>query len=234
MMILKLQLAATLLLVLVALSFRMQWLPFKAFASAFAFILMCSLVMFVIAIGYLVTGISIGKVLAVIVGIPLALLTFLLFFKGISVPAIHDITTDWVNPPLFQQAQHLRTKHDNSLIYDVSLIEKQRQAYPGIESLLVPMSVNDSYDLATDVALQLGWQIHFENQEGKIFEAVDSTQLLGFHDDIVVRISEEDSMSRIDIRSASRLGLSDLGANAKRIERFISKFKQFAYSNHQN
>jgi uncharacterized protein (DUF1499 family) len=75
------------------------------------------------------------------------------------------------------------------------------------------------------VARQTGWKIVDENQaEGRI-EATATTRWFGFKDDIVIRIAPSaGNGSRVDIRSVSRVGRSDLGTNARRIRAFLEKF----------
>lgn len=76
------------------------------------------------------------------------------------------------------------------------------------------------------MAEQLGWQVHFTDSAKLRFEAVDETALFGFKDDIVVRVRATGQGSVMDVRSVSRVGESDLGANAKRIQAFVDAFKQ--------
>jgi uncharacterized protein (DUF1499 family) len=84
----------------------------------------------------------------------------------------------------------------------------------------------DAFSSVRKIVRNLGWTILLENPEAGQIEAVDITPMLRFRDDIVVRIRAHGKGSRIDIRSASRLGRSDLGMNAKRIRKFIRYFNQ--------
>ena len=72
----------------------------------------------------------------------------------------------------------------------------------------------------------LGWEIIAQDEQAGTLEAVDTTTIMGFKDDIVIRISREGDSSIIDLRSVSRVGVSDLGANAKRIRAFKAQFGQ--------
>jgi uncharacterized protein (DUF1499 family) len=82
-----------------------------------------------------------------------------------------------------------------------------------------------AFDRALDAARGLGWEIvGVEPAEGRI-EATDTTFWFGFKDDVVVRIRPEGSRSRIDVRSLSRVGRSDVGANARRIRRFVERLE---------
>jgi uncharacterized protein (DUF1499 family) len=79
--------------------------------------------------------------------------------------------------------------------------------------------------LADKVAMAMGWDVVARAPEEGRLEAIDTTKWFGFHDDIVVRIRADGGGSRIDIRSKSRVGRSDLGVNARRIRDFIARLK---------
>jgi uncharacterized protein (DUF1499 family) len=143
-----------------------------------------------------------------------------------SVPPIHDITTDTANPPKFVAIVPLREKNWNSLEYGGPAVAKeQHNAYPDIVPLLMAAPPERTFNRALSVAKRMGWIIIEANKaEGRI-EAVASTLWFGFKDDIVIRIEKSDSESRVDIRSVSRVGVSDLGTNAKRIREFLREMK---------
>lgn len=149
-----------------------------------------------------------------------------------SLPLIHDISTDMQNPPPFTSAINLRTEDDNDHQYAGETIAKQqRAAYPNIKPLLTKMSPNDALAHSLETVVGLGWtvidfRLSDTGKEDRYLEAFDETKVFGFIDDISIRITPIDTGSRIDIRSASRLGLGDLGANAARIQRFINKFNE--------
>jgi uncharacterized protein (DUF1499 family) len=145
---------------------------------------------------------------------------------GKSVPPIHDITTDTTNPPKFVAIVPLRGKNWNSLEYGGPAVAKmQHNAYPDIAPLFLEAPPDRTFDKALSVAKRLDWIIIDANKaEGRI-EAVATTFWFGFKDDIVVRIEKSDSKSRVDIRSVSRVGVSDLGTNARRIREFLREMK---------
>ena len=140
-------------------------------------------------------------------------------------PMIHDISTDTSDPPNFISARALRKPGENTLDYGGEKIAKMQQAaYPDIRPLESDMLPDRAFDRALDVAAQLKWTlISSDRSEGHI-EAYDTSKLFGFIDDIVIRITPEGSGSRIDVRSVSRVGLGDVGANALRIHRFMDAF----------
>jgi uncharacterized protein (DUF1499 family) len=145
--------------------------------------------------------------------------------KARSVPRIHDITTDTQNPPRFVHIVPLREKAKarNKTVYGGAKIAAlQKKGYPDIEPLNASIQARKAFDTALVVAADLGWQIVASRPaEGRI-EATDSTFWFGFKDDIVIRITALNGRSRIDIRSVSRVGRSDVGANAARIRRFTA------------
>lgn len=144
-----------------------------------------------------------------------------------SVPPIHDITTDTEDPPQFVEILKHRSPEDNPVEYGgPELAQKQKEAYPDIKPLIVPFSEDRVFQEALETARQLGWEIVAAVPEEGRIEATDTTFWFGFKDDIVIRIKKKSSGgTRVDIRSVSRVGRSDLGANARRIRRFIEVLK---------
>ncbi|WP_028317829.1 DUF1499 domain-containing protein [Desulfobulbus elongatus] len=144
---------------------------------------------------------------------------------GAKAPPIHDITTDPGNPPLFGIASQLRTSGDNPIAYSGgATADLQRQAYPDIVPLTVALAPAEAFARSLAVAERLGWRIVGQSREQGSIEAVDRTLVFGFTDDIAIRIVAAGDGSRIDLRSASRAGVSDLGTNAKRIRAFVAAF----------
>ncbi len=147
--------------------------------------------------------------------------------KAQALPRIHDITTDTEKPPSFVAILPLRKDAANPSEYGgPEIAARQRSGYPGIGPAILSLSANDAFQKALSTAIKMGWQIVDANQaEGRI-EATDTTFWFGFRDDVVIRITPERSGSRIDLRSVSRVGVSDAGTNARRIEVFLKKVKQ--------
>ena len=144
------------------------------------------------------------------------------------VPMIHDISTDTENPPTFVAVLALRKDAPNSAIYGgPEIAAKQHAAYPNIHPLVSDIPPAQAYEHARSVARQMCWKIVDENQaEGRI-EATATTCWFGFKDDVVIRIAPSaGNGSRVDIRSVSRVGLSDVGTNARRIRSFLKKFAE--------
>jgi len=141
-----------------------------------------------------------------------------------SLPYIHDITTDLQDPPQFVAAATLRKQGDHPVSYDGPEVAAQQQkAYPDLAPLITKTPKDKVFDAAREVLSGMGLQIIDANRaEGRV-EAVATSMLYGFKDDLVVRIRETADGTRVDVRSKSRLGRSDLGMNAKRIRTFLAK-----------
>ena len=146
--------------------------------------------------------------------------------SGFKAPAIHDITTDTYDPPLFSFAQEYRKPGENSLDYGgKDLASLQTAAYPDIKTVYLPVTQEQGMKTVRAVIDSLGWQVLGEDVENGQIEAVDRTPVMGFADDIVIRVRPLNDAVLIDLRSVSRVGVSDLGANAKRIKRFVKEIK---------
>jgi len=146
--------------------------------------------------------------------------------QGDAVPPIHDITTDTANPPPFVAIAPLRAESKNGVDYNAAEnAEAQQKAYADIQPLVTDVPPADMFKRAEATARAMGWEIvAAEAGEGRI-EATDTTMWFGFKDDVVIRIVAEGSGSRLDIRSMSRVGKSDLGKNAERIRAFLTAVK---------
>jgi hypothetical protein len=151
-----------------------------------------------------------------------------------QVPPIHDITTDMVNPPVFEYARQVRHSSHNSTDYQANNKILQRQAYPHIKTLMLSQPPAELIPLIEKLVTQSGWHIQRTDLAGGIIQAYTKTPFLGFVDDIVIRIIADSEGSRggsrvgsrVDMRSASRIGMSDFGVNAKRIETFLDVVSQ--------
>ena len=190
------------------------------------------------------------------------------FIALLSVPPIHDITTDTVNPPVFDAIVPLRAGAPNSLVYGSGLLAAdllsnkenidypqavsleihimpdstddlenesnpmhaavlslmQSVAYPNIRSLDTSLGMAQAVSRAEKVLGDQGLDIVAVNAEKGLVEATETSFWFGFKNDVVVRVTALENGSRIDVRSVSRIGISDIGTNADRIERFLQAF----------
>lgn len=145
-------------------------------------------------------------------------------------PKINDITTDAQQPPRFEKVAARRGEGANSVAYaGDSIYEKQAEAYPDIRPMVLERSSEEAFDLAREAVVRLNWEIvDARKPEGASpghIEAVARTLVMGYADDIVIRVAAISNEARIDVRSASRFGEHDFGANAKRIRRLFKEVK---------
>jgi uncharacterized protein (DUF1499 family) len=135
-----------------------------------------------------------APVLALVVGLTVALVPATAYVLARSVPPINDISTD----PKEQ-------------------LEAQRKAYPDIRPLRLAVAPNIAFERAKGAIEEMGWQIVREDPSAGRIEAVATTFWFGFKDDVLIRVSADGVGSRVDLRSKSRVGKGDLGTNAQRI-----------------
>ena len=142
-------------------------------------------------------------------------------------PPIHDITTDPDNPPAFVAVAALREAAgpDRVAYEGARVAEQQRLAYPDIQPLTLALAPAAVFNRALDTAQRMGWTIVAADDAAGRIEASDRSRWFGFTDDIVIRIIPSASGSRIDLRSSSRVGRSDFGVNAARVERYLSALR---------
>jgi uncharacterized protein (DUF1499 family) len=143
------------------------------------------------------------------------------------VPPIHDITTDTQDPPQFSAILPLRADAPNPPEYEGGEVAaQQREAYPDIQPLRLALDPDVAYTRALNAARSLRWEIVAADPEARRIEATDRTFFFGFADDVVIRVTPAGEGARIDVRSKSRVGRSDVGANARRIRRFLQRVQE--------
>lgn len=153
---------------------------------------------------------------------------------GENVPPIHDISTDTQNPPQYVDVPELRGPGTNSLDYGAGenltpqrLASLQQEAYPDIEPQIFDAPPDEVFDRALETARDMGWEIVASAPEEGRIEATDTTFWFRFKDDIVIRISETaEGDTRLDARSHSRVGRSDVGKNAARLNSFFANLRE--------
>jgi len=137
-------------------------------------------------------------------------------------PSISDITTDTVHPPKFVKLLPLRKGASNPAEYGGPVVsQSQIKAYPDILPVLFDDPPGRVFDKALAVARSMGWRIIDANKSAGRIEAVAHTFWFHFEDDIVIRIERSGPRTRLDVRSVSRVGKNDMGANAGRIRKFL-------------
>jgi hypothetical protein len=180
--------------------------------------------------------------MALFIGLALIAYPAFLGIRGYRLPAIYDITTDPIDPPQFDAIARLRPRDANPITYEgLYAAELQHAAYSDIEPDLTDSTAQEAYDAAMKVITKRKWRIvDTRPPQGDVprpvnprapagppprdgvIEAIARTPILGFRDDVVVRVRSTSDGARIDVRSASRYGRHDLGTNATRVHNLIS------------
>ncbi len=149
----------------------------------------------------------------------------------LSKPALNDVTTDVVNPPPFVAVKELRPRGANSVIYPgTAFATLQADAYTKVRALDVRRPAAEAFEITRKVVERKGWEIvnvippQAQGSSGLI-EAVASTLIMGFEDDVAVRVSPHQDGSIVDVRSASRFGTHDLGRNAERVADLLKQLE---------
>jgi len=137
-------------------------------------------------------------------------------------PPIHDISTDLDDPPAFEAIAKLRTK----AAYDgPAAATAQRRAYPEVQPIVLTVPPAEAFRRAAQASTDMGWALVAEDEAAGRIEATATTFLMGYKDDVVIRVRAAEGGSRVDIRSKSRVGEGDFGANAARIRAFTARMQ---------
>ncbi|MEO0982029.1 MAG: DUF1499 domain-containing protein [Pseudomonadota bacterium] len=162
-----------------------------------------------------------------------------------SLPPIHDVQTDWERPVAFSQTL-LDARETagalNQVLANPVIPDGANARWPGMGGMsnadaqagaieeeryeaIAPLTVGDApgavFDRAMGVVERRGWEVVTSDKAAGVIEATETSFWFGFKDDVAIRITAEGAGSRVDMRSVSRVGLSDLGANQKRIYLFL-------------
>ncbi len=182
----------------------------------------------VAAVLLLVPRLRAGRMAALSVALALsvaaAAVPLYLLQEARRVPAINDITTDPTNPPAFVAILPLRAGAPVPAAYAGPATAKaQHEGYPDIRPVILAKEPRAAFEAVLALARETGWTIVAADAAAGRIEATDTTPWFGFKDDIVIRVTPADTASRIDMRSVSRVGRSDLGVNAHRIRSFLAR-----------
>jgi len=160
--------------------------------------------------------------LALVVGLAVLYVPLRFLQQARAVPPINDISTDTVNPPRYMTQPRAYP--------GAEFARQQRAAYPDILPMVLPVPPREAFARAVAAAEAMGWEVVGRDAAAGTIEAVDTTKWFGFKDDIAIRItptpeSGSPNVSRVDIRSKSRVGRSDVGTNAQRIRAYAERLK---------
>src|SRR6266481_3511516 len=208
---------------------RSEWLDIGPAITTFVAALAPSVFALTLAIAALVViwtdGLrGLGRTFAAM-AIATALLAYpaYLAYRAYKLPWLYDITTDPIDPPRYEALARLRPRDANPIAYaGLYAAEQQRAAYPDVGPLGTNATAEAAYDAALAVVNKRRWRVvdarppQAGRREGRI-EAVARTAIMGFRDDVVIRVRAETDGVRIDARSSSRYGSFDFGTNAARL-----------------
>jgi hypothetical protein len=139
-----------------------------------------------------------------------------------ALPPIHDITTDTRRPPQFVAILPLRAAAPNPAAYGAPVVARaQAAAYPDLRTHRMDAASADAFKRALQATRDMGWEIVAADAAAGRIEATDTTFWFGFKDDVVIRVEADGAGSRVDLRSVSRVGVGDVGANAARIRAYL-------------
>ena len=143
---------------------------------------------------------------------------------GLTAPLIHHVSTNKEDPPEFIDIVALRGEDSNPLAYEVDEVGPlQDEFYPWVEPLLLRATPEEAFDEALHVLMDMGLEVVATHPDLGLIEAVDTTLWFGFKDDVAVRVRAYPQGSVIDVRSISRVGLTDLGVNAQRVREILRR-----------
>ncbi len=182
-----------------------------------------SILAIITAVETKVTG-ALLAITGLVLGLAVVTPVFRTIQAGYEVPRIHDITTDLQDPPAFKAIAAIRAADHNPLDrkVPVQLAELQQAGYPDLGALSIDKDPARVFENAVSLVKARGWEIVAATADNGIIEATDTTRIMGFKDDVVIRISAKEGKSIVDMRSVSRIGISDMGTNAARIKKFLN------------
>ena len=209
------------------------WPALATFAGALGIAVVALLVAFAAFVVIWMEGLAGMGAALTAMALSLALLAYpaYLGLKAARLPWIYDITTDPIDPPRYDALSRLRPRDANPIAYSgLYAAEQQRKAYPDVGPLATNATPQAAYDAALAVVNKRRWRVvdarapQTGRREGHI-EAVARTPIMGFRDDVSIRVRAEPDGARIDARSSSRYGSFDFGANASRVRVLMNEIE---------
>ncbi|MDB5596699.1 MAG: hypothetical protein JWM36_3660 [Hyphomicrobiales bacterium] len=152
--------------------------------------------------------------------------------QAVRLPLLNDVSTDLIDPPDFSRssvALAARNGHASGEL-PTEWREAQRRAYPDLQPIVLDLEIQDAWGLVLNAVGAMRWKIVDRAAPGGRLglgriDAVDVSMILGFPDDIAIRLRPLAGQTRIDIRSASRYGRHDFGVNARRVRKFSDELQ---------
>jgi uncharacterized protein (DUF1499 family) len=156
-----------------------------------------------------------------------------LAFQALRLPVLNDVSTDTRDPPAFSQSRAALAARDGFVHGSMTAAEgaAQRAAYPGVQPILLELDADEAYQLALKAVIARGWKIVDQAAPGAgrsglgHIDAIQRSLIMGFPEDVTIRVKPLAGQTRIDVRSASRFGRNDFGASAQRIEKYAQELQ---------
>jgi len=153
----------------------------------------------------------------------LAAMVFILTASSGGGPMTNDFTTDLRDPPVFEHATTLSANAGRDMAYDPNFAAEQQKCCSDLTSMELSMPAGKAFELALKVAREMpSWNVVWNDPSSGRIEAVAVTRVFGFEDDVAIRVRGDGGRSRLDMRSKSRDGRGDIGANAERIRAYLA------------
>lgn len=148
---------------------------------------------------------------------------------GMGVPRINDYTTDLADPPAFSKAASLPANAGRDMAYPPAFAAEQRACCADLHPARLSAPPADAFPRVLEVATAMpSWTVIASDPSSGTIEAVVTTTVFGFQDDVAIRVRPADGGSVVDVRSKSRDGKGDLGVNANRIRDFVARLERGA------
>jgi uncharacterized protein (DUF1499 family) len=203
----------------------LAWLRLVPALTGFAIFALSGIVATLVGVASVVQAVR-GRQLTVGGGLGLAAATLFVLsaMRGAGAPRINDFTTDLADPPAFRHAGTFPANARRDMTYPPAYADVQRACCSDLAPARLAVGADDAFRRARETAERMpAWTVTTTDPAGGTIEAVATTQLFGFQDDIVIRVrSAGDATSRVDMRSKSRDGRGDMGTNAARIREYIA------------
>jgi len=165
---------------------------------------------------------------SLVIGIGLLVLVAVAGAPGADAPPINDITNNLESPPAFDAAKRTAANRDRDMGYPESFKAQVEEAYGDLHPFSLDATPAECFADSLQAAKNLGWTLVDSNPGAGTFEAEDRTAIFRFVDDVAVRVRPTSAGCAVDVRSKSRDGQGDLGANAKRIRVFGEELDSIA------
>lgn len=148
----------------------------------------------------------------------------LMTLRDLAYPLINDVSTDVDAPPMFEAALKATANAGRDMAFPDRFAPIVRDKYPELRPLILGEPKRDVLERVTSLMAEMpNWTATFRDDSRGLVEGEVRTPFLGFVDDVVVRVADKGGSTRVDMRSKSREGLIDGGANGKRVQDFLAK-----------